>query len=73
MEVTPEAKEVLMAEGYDQAYGARPMKRAIQRLIQDPLSLKLLSGEFISGDTIVVEGDPGAHTLDFEKRVPAVA
>ena len=73
MEVTPEAKEVLMAEGYDQAYGARPMKRAIQRLIQDPLSLKLLSGEFISGDTIVVDGDPGAHTLDFEKRVPAVA
>jgi ATP-dependent Clp protease ATP-binding subunit ClpB len=67
LEITESARNVLMAEGYDPAYGARPMRRAIQRLIQDPLSLRLLSGEFVSGDTIVVDGDPVKHALRFEK------
>ena len=48
-------RNVLMAEGYDPAYGARPMRRAIQRLIQDPLALQLLEGDFLAGDTIVVD------------------
>ena len=63
LEVTESAKDVLMTEGYDPAYGARPMRRAIQRLIQDPLSLRLLSGDFTPGDTVVVEGDPAKHAL----------
>jgi ATP-dependent Clp protease ATP-binding subunit ClpA len=67
LEITESARNVLMAEGYDPAYGARPMRRAIQRLIQDPLSLRLLSGDFVSGDTIVVDGDAVKHTLSFEK------
>jgi ATP-dependent Clp protease ATP-binding subunit ClpA len=67
LEITESARNVLMAEGYDPAYGARPMRRAIQRLIQDPLSLRLLSGDFVSGDTIVVDGDPVKHALTFEK------
>jgi ATP-dependent Clp protease ATP-binding subunit ClpA len=69
LEVTQAAKDVLMTEGYDQAYGARPMKRAIQRMIQDPLSLRLLSGDFVQGDTVVVEGDTAKHALEFTRRV----
>ena len=46
LEVTPAAKDAIIAEGYDPQFGARPMRRAIQRLVQDPLALKLLNGEF---------------------------
>jgi ATP-dependent Clp protease ATP-binding subunit ClpA len=70
LEVTQSAKDALMAEGYDPAYGARPMRRAIQRLIQDPLALRLLSGDFSAGDTVVVEGDAAKHALEFTRRVP---
>jgi len=69
LEVTQSAKDVLMAEGYDPAYGARPMRRAIQRLIQDPLSLRLLSGDFTQGDTVVAEGNAEKHELEFTRRV----
>ncbi len=71
LELTPAAKEALVAEGYDPQFGARPMRRAIQRMIQDPLALKLLAGEIVSGDTVVA--DRGAGGLRFEKRVPAAA
>ncbi|MBF8250749.1 MAG: clpB [Deltaproteobacteria bacterium] len=55
--LTDNAKELLAKEGFDPTYGARPLKRAIQRMIQDPLALKLLAGEFGEGDTIVVDTD----------------
>ena len=70
LEVTQSAKDVLMAEGYDPAFGARPMRRAIQRLLQDPLSLRLLSGDFTPGDTVVAEGNSERHALEFTRRVP---
>ena len=70
LEVTQSAKDVLMSEGYDPAFGARPMRRAIQRLLQDPLSLRLLSGDFSPGDTVVVEGNAEKHALEFTRRVP---
>jgi ATP-dependent Clp protease ATP-binding subunit ClpB len=70
LEVTQSAKDVLMAEGYDPAFGARPLRRAIQRLLQDPLSLRLLNGDFTPGDTVVVEGNTGKHALEFTRRVP---
>jgi ATP-dependent Clp protease ATP-binding subunit ClpA len=57
LEVTESAKDVLMTDGYDPNYGARPMKRSIQRLIQDPLALQLLEGKFLAGDTVRVEAD----------------
>jgi ATP-dependent Clp protease ATP-binding subunit ClpA len=60
LEVTAEAKDAIINEGYDAQYGARPMKRAIQRLISDPLSLKLINGDYIEGDTIVVTWDGAA-------------
>jgi ATP-dependent Clp protease ATP-binding subunit ClpB len=67
LQVTPAAKEAIMADGYDPAYGARPMRRSIQRLIQDPLSLRLLAGEYLSGETIIVDKDGDAGKLKFEK------
>ncbi len=69
LELTPAAEELLGREGYDPAYGARPLKRAIQRLLQDPLALALLNGEFHEGDTIAV-GAQGGHIV-FDKRVEA--
>ena len=55
LEITTAAKDRIITEGYDPQYGARPMKRAIQRLIQDPLALKLITGGFAEGDTILVD------------------
>jgi ATP-dependent Clp protease ATP-binding subunit ClpA len=67
LEITPAAKELIVTEGYDPQFGARPMRRAIQRLIQDPLALKLISGEFLEGDTVLVNA--GATGIEFAKRV----
>jgi ATP-dependent Clp protease ATP-binding subunit ClpB len=60
------AKEWLANRGYDPVYGARPLKRTIQRYVQDPLALKILSGEFKEGDTVDVEADH--EGLYFEKE-----
>jgi ATP-dependent Clp protease ATP-binding subunit ClpB len=70
IELTPEAKALIAEQGYDPAFGARPLKRAIQRLVQNPLAMAVLEGKFNDGDHIlaVVKGDE----LAFEKR-PAVA
>ena len=57
--VTDEARALLATEGYDPAFGARPLKRAIQRLLQNPLALALLEGKFKDGDTIVVRAEAG--------------
>jgi ATP-dependent Clp protease ATP-binding subunit ClpB len=75
LEVTAAAKERLIVEGYEPQYGARPMKRAIQRLIQDPLALKLINGEFTEGDIIVVDvgQNPELPELVFTRQVPIAA
>jgi ATP-dependent Clp protease ATP-binding subunit ClpB len=70
LEVTDAAKDMLIADGYVPQYGARPMKRAIQRLIQDPLALKLINGEFKEGDTVTVDAKEGESELQFSKLVP---
>src|SRR5213594_1290409 len=57
IDVTPEAKQFIAEEGYDPAFGARPLKRTIQRLIQNPLALAVLEGRFNDGDTVVVRPD----------------
>jgi ATP-dependent Clp protease ATP-binding subunit ClpA len=69
LEVTDAAKDLLIADGYDAQYGARPMKRAIQRLIQNPLALKLINGEFSEGDTISVDAASEGGELQFSKLV----
>jgi ATP-dependent Clp protease ATP-binding subunit ClpB len=61
------AKELLVEQGFDPVYGARPLKRVIQRMIQDPLALKLLSGDFSEGDCIAVTVDPQSHEITFSK------
>ncbi|MDQ6634677.1 MAG: ATP-dependent chaperone ClpB [Gemmatimonadota bacterium] len=72
MEITPEGKRLLAEEGYDPAFGARPLKRTIQRLIQNPLALALLEGRFHDGDHIVVAVGPSG-TLQFEKAEAGAA
>jgi ATP-dependent Clp protease ATP-binding subunit ClpB len=67
LEVTPEAKRVLAEEGYDPAFGARPLKRSIQRMIQNPLALAVLEGKFSDGDVIVVRPD-GKGALEFSNE-----
>ena len=67
LELTPATEELLAREGYDPVYGARPLKRAIQRLVQDPLALRLLNGEFVEGDTVVVDAKRGQ--IGFRKTV----
>jgi len=62
---------VLAQEGYDPVFGARPLKRAIQRLVQDPLALQLLNGNFVEGDTVVVDAKHGL--LGFRKADEAHA
>jgi ATP-dependent Clp protease ATP-binding subunit ClpB len=59
IELTDAAKELIFTEGFDPNFGARPLKRAIQKLIQDPLALKILDGEVLHGDHIVVDEEGG--------------
>jgi ATP-dependent Clp protease ATP-binding subunit ClpB len=70
LEVTKAAREYLADEGYDPAFGARPLKRAIQRELQDPLALKILAGRFNEGDTIIV--DRNQEGLIFSTAIPVV-
>ena len=65
LEVTDAAKELLAEEGWDPAYGARPLKRAIQRLLENPLARELLEGRFAEGDTVRVDARDGE--LAFER------
>jgi len=66
LELTPGARHQLLLTGYDRQYGARPLKRAIQRLIQDPLAIKILDGEVLHGDHIRIDADPLKNRLLFE-------
>ncbi|HYT05844.1 MAG TPA: ATP-dependent chaperone ClpB, partial [Gemmatimonadales bacterium] len=72
LEVTPAAKQLLVAEGYDPVYGARPLKRAIQRLLQNPLALAVLEGQYGEGDRVRVDRAKDGTHLAFE-RIPASA
>jgi len=73
IELTPRANELLFREGYDPQFGARPLKRAIQRLIQDPLAMKLLDGEVLPGQTVEVDGDLKKGTMTFERATAKAA
>jgi ATP-dependent Clp protease ATP-binding subunit ClpB len=71
IEVTDAAREHLAEAGWDPAYGARPLKRAIQRLVENPLALRLLDGELADGDTVRVDATDGE--LVFEKATAVTA
>ncbi|HKM85308.1 MAG TPA: ATP-dependent chaperone ClpB [Terriglobales bacterium] len=71
LELTDPAKELLFTEGYDPNFGARPLKRAIQKLVQDPLAMKILDGAVLHGDHVVVDADKktGKMTFKVSERV----
>ena len=66
LELTDAAKELLFTEGYDPNFGARPLKRAIQKLVQDPLALKILDGAVLHGDHVIVDADKKSGKLTFK-------
>jgi ATP-dependent Clp protease ATP-binding subunit ClpB len=63
LSITPQAKEFLVEQGWDPQYGARPLKRAIQRHVEDELAKKLLGGEFAQGDTVAIGKSGGELTF----------
>jgi ATP-dependent Clp protease ATP-binding subunit ClpB len=76
LELTPAAQELLLTEGYDPAYGARPLRRTIQRLIQDPLALQILQGTVLPGDHVRVDRDGHKDAMKFARaasKQPSVA
>src|SRR5467141_2732179 len=76
LDLTPAAKELLVREGYDPAYGARPLRRTIQRLVQDPLALQILDAKVLPGDHIRVDLDGKSDSMRFERaqsKKPATA
>ena len=74
VQLTDAAREHLAGAGYDPTFGARPLKRLIQRELQDPLAMKLLAGEVAEGDTVVVDAvEGGGLTLTARKPAPASA
>jgi len=76
LELTPAAEELLLREGYDPAYGARPLRRTIQRLIQDPLAMQILEGKVLPGDHMRVDRDGQKGAMRFERsnaKQPAAA
>ncbi len=65
LEFTDNARKLIMDEGYDPAFGARPLKRTIQQRLENPLAAELLAGKFTDGDKIKINAD--AHKFTFEK------
>jgi ATP-dependent Clp protease ATP-binding subunit ClpB len=66
IELTDAAKELIFTQGYDANFGARPLKRAIQKLVQDPLALKILDGEILHGDHLIIDADKKAGKIKIE-------
>jgi ATP-dependent Clp protease ATP-binding subunit ClpB len=73
IELTDKARELLFREGYDPQFGARPLKRAIQRLIQDPLAMKLLDGDVLPGNTLTVDADVKRGAMTFARATAKAA
>jgi ATP-dependent Clp protease ATP-binding subunit ClpC len=73
VELTEDAKSWLAREGYDPIYGARPLRRAIERYVENPLSSKLLRGEFGEGDKVIVDRSDKGLTFKTKKAVKVAA
>jgi ATP-dependent Clp protease ATP-binding subunit ClpB len=73
LELTPAAKELVAEAGWDPTYGARPLKRALQRLVENPLAMKLLEGEFAEGDTVLADVEDDELTFARAAVVGSVA
>ena len=68
LELTPAARQLVLDEGYDPAYGARPLRRTLQRLVQDPLAMQILAGTVLPGDHVIVDVDPATHKVKFVRK-----
>jgi ATP-dependent Clp protease ATP-binding subunit ClpB len=66
LELTEPARQLILASGSDAAYGARPLKRALQRMVQDPLAIKILDGEVLHGSHVRIDVDRKSNQLVFE-------
>jgi ATP-dependent Clp protease ATP-binding subunit ClpB len=66
LELTEPARQLILAAGSDAAYGARPLKRALQRMVQDPLAIKILDGEILHGAHVRIDADRNSNQLRFE-------
>ncbi len=66
LELTPPARQLILASGWDPVYGARPLKRALQRMVQDPLAMKILDGEVLHGSHVRIDVDRKSNQLHFE-------
>jgi ATP-dependent Clp protease ATP-binding subunit ClpB len=66
LELTQPARQLILAQGWDPVYGARPLKRALQRMVQDPLAMKILDGEVLHGSHVRIDVDRHANQLHFE-------
>jgi ATP-dependent Clp protease ATP-binding subunit ClpB len=73
IELTPAARERLVRDGYDPAYGARPLRRTVQRLVQDPLAMRILDGSVLPGDLVRIDIDPNSDSMRFERAEQTAA
>jgi ATP-dependent Clp protease ATP-binding subunit ClpB len=76
LELTPAAEQLILRDGYDPAYGARPLRRTIQRMIQDPLALQILEGKILPGQRVRVDRDSSGEKMQFTvvaEKQPAAA
>ncbi|HET7293271.1 MAG TPA: ATP-dependent chaperone ClpB [Vicinamibacteria bacterium] len=68
--LTDAAKDLVAERGYDPVFGARPLKRVLQRMVENPLAVDVLAGRFVEGDHVVVDADRGRESLYFRKEAP---
>ncbi len=68
LQVTDEAKQLLADRGYDPHYGARPLKRVIQRMLVDPLAMRVLEGEYPEGSKVLADAQVSGEALEFRKQ-----
>ncbi len=73
IELTSAARQFVLTEGYDPAYGARPLRRTLQRLVQEPLAMQILEGKVLPGDHVTVDFDKAADRLKFDRRAVAAS
>jgi ATP-dependent Clp protease ATP-binding subunit ClpB len=73
IELTPAALDLLLAEDYDPAYGARPLRRTLQRVVQDPLAMQILDGTVLPGDHVIVDVDGTSNKVKFTRKPGAPA
>ncbi len=73
LELTSAARQLVLTEGYDPAYGARPLRRTLQRLVQEPLAMQILEGKVLPGDHVKVDVDSSTGKLKFDRRPESVA